>query len=195
MKRRVDSPDAPAGPFLMSVEDVFSISGRGTVATGPVERGTIAVGDQVELVGLRETSSLARLTGIEMFQRSLGRATAGDDIGVLLGDLPKEQVERGMVLAMPGTIAATKAFAAELRLESSYSRMPESAGDSRLSIQIRAALIKGEVSFANDQQRLLPGESARVTVRLERPIAILPNLQVRVFDGSRTLAVGRALGS
>ncbi|HUR29595.1 MAG TPA: EF-Tu/IF-2/RF-3 family GTPase [Planctomycetota bacterium] len=189
----VPGPREDEAPLLLQVEDVFSIAGRGTVVTGTILRGVVKVGDRVELVGLRETVPTARVGGVEMFQRTLDRATVGDNVGVLLTELTKEQVERGMVLAKPGSIIATREFAAELRFENGFSGMESSSGASSALFELRGAHIKGEFAVATGSLRALPGESARVEVRLDRPIAIEPDVKLRLFEGTRTIAIGRVL--
>jgi elongation factor Tu len=182
--------------FLMAVEDVFSITGRGTVATGRVERGVIKVGDTVELVGLGATKSTT-VTGLEMFQKSLEEAQAGDNVGVLLRGVQKTEIERGMVLAQPGTIEPHKKFAAEV-----YILTKEEGGRHTKFLTgycpqfyVRTTDVTGQiVAFRSDDDQpmevVIPGDRIKMEVQLLQPIAIENGMRFAIREGGRTVGAG-----
>jgi elongation factor Tu len=178
-------------PFLMSVEDIFSITGRGTVATGRVERGTVKVGDEVEIVGLRETRKTV-VTGVEMFRKLLDRAEAGDNIGCLLRGIDKNDVERGMVLAKPGSITPHKKFKAEvyvLSKEEGGRHTPFFSGY-RPQFYFRTTDVTGNLKLAQGVEMIMPGDNAALEVDLIGPIAMEKGLNFAIREGGRTVGAG-----
>jgi len=179
-------------PFLMPVEDVFSITGRGTVATGRVERGTIKVGEEVEIVGLRDTSKTV-VTGVEMFRKLLDQAEAGDNIGALLRGIDKEGIERGQVLAKPGSIKPHKKFKAEV-----YVLSKEEGGrhtpfftNYRPQFYFRTTDVTGQVTLAKGVEMVMPGDNVTVDVELITPIAMEKTMRFAIREGGRTVGAGR----
>jgi elongation factor Tu len=183
-------------PFLMAVEDVFSITGRGTVATGRVERGVVKVGESVELVGLKPTRSTT-VTGLEMFQKTLDESVAGDNVGVLLRGIQKVDVERGMVLAKPGTITPHTKFEAQvyvLKKEEGGRHTPFFPGY-RPQFYVRTTDVTGKIeSFKADDgsatQMVMPGDRIKMVVELIQPIAIEKGMRFAIREGGRTVGAG-----
>lgn len=183
-------------PFLMAVEDVFSITGRGTVATGRVERGTVKVGATVELVGLSDTRSTT-VTGLEMFQKTLEESVAGDNVGILLRGIQKSDIQRGMVLAKPGTITPHTKFEAQvyvLRKEEGGRHTPFFPGY-RPQFYVRTTDVTGEIeSFKlddnSDLKMVMPGDRIKVVVQLIEPIAIEKGMRFAIREGNRTVGAG-----
>ncbi|WP_448525452.1 elongation factor Tu [Parathermosynechococcus lividus] len=183
-------------PFLMAVEDVFSITGRGTVATGRIERGKIKINETVELVGLRETRSTT-VTGIEMFKKSLEEGIAGDNAGLLLRGLKKEDVERGMVLAKPGSITPHTQFEGEVYIltdKEGGRKTPFFAGY-RPQFYVRTTDVTGTItSFTADDgseaEMVMPGDRIKMTVELIQPIAIEQGMRFAIREGGRTIGAG-----
>ncbi len=183
-------------PFLMAVEDVFSITGRGTVATGRIERGKIKINETVELVGLRETRSTT-VTGIEMFKKSLDEGIAGDNAGLLLRGLKKEDVERGMVLAKPGSITPHTQFEGEVYIltdKEGGRKTPFFAGY-RPQFYVRTTDVTGTItSFTADDgseaEMVMPGDRIKMTVELIQPIAIEQGMRFAIREGGRTIGAG-----
>ena len=178
-------------PFLMSVEDVFSITGRGTVATGRVERGVVKVGDEVELVGLRDTRKSV-VTGVEMFRKLLDQAQAGDNIGTLLRGVDKNEIERGMVLAKPGSITPHKKFKANvyvLSKEEGGRHTPFFSGY-RPQFYFRTTDVTGNLRLADGVEMIMPGDNAQLEVELIAPIAMEKELRFAVREGGRTVGAG-----
>jgi elongation factor Tu len=178
-------------PFLMPVEDVFSISGRGTVATGRVERGVIQVGDEVEIVGIRATQRVVA-TGVEMFRKILDRGEAGDNIGVLLRGVKRDEVERGQVLAKPGSITPHTRFAAEvyvLTKEEGGRHTPFFQGY-RPQFYFRTTDVTGVVTLPQGTEMVMPGDNIRVEVELITPIALEKELRFAIREGGHTVGAG-----
>ncbi|KAM3092269.1 elongation factor Tu [Phormidesmis sp. 146-35] len=183
-------------PFLMAVEDVFSITGRGTVATGRIERGTVKVQDDVELVGIRNTQKTT-VTGIEMFKKSLDQGMAGDNAGILLRGLKKEDIERGMVLAKPGSITPHTTFESEvyiLKKEEGGRHTPFFPGY-RPQFYVRTTDVTGTISnFTTDEggeaEMVMPGDRIKMTVELINPIAIEQGMRFAIREGGRTVGAG-----
>jgi elongation factor Tu len=178
-------------PFLMSVEDVFSITGRGTVATGRVERGVVKVGDEVELVGLRDTRKSV-VTGVEMFRKLLDQAQAGDNIGTLLRGVDKNEIERGMVLAKPGSITPHKKFKGNvyvLSKEEGGRHTPFFSGY-RPQFYFRTTDVTGSLTLADGVEMIMPGDNAALEVELIGPIAMEKELRFAVREGGRTVGAG-----
>ncbi len=178
-------------PFLMPIEDVFSISGRGTVVTGRVERGIIHVGDEVEIVGLRETQKTV-CTGLEMFRKLLDEGRAGDNIGVLLRGIKRDEVERGQVVAQPGTITPHKKFEAEvyvLSKEEGGRHTPFFAGY-RPQFYFRTTDVTGIVELPEGVEMVMPGDNVKITAELIQPIAMEEGLRFAIREGGRTVGAG-----
>ena len=183
-------------PFLMATEDVFSITGRGTVVTGRVERGTVTVGDEVDIVGLAETR-IVTVTGLEMFQKTLEESVAGDNVGVLLRGIQKEDVQRGMVLAKTGTITPHTNFEAQvyvLNKEEGGRHTPFLPGY-RPQFYVRTTDVTGKiVSFKTDEgeesKMVMPGDRVKMVVELIQPIAIEDNMRFAIREGGRTVGAG-----
>ena len=178
-------------PFLMPIEDVFTITGRGTVVTGRVERGIIKVGDELEIVGIKDTAKTV-CTGVEMFRKLLDQGQAGDNIGVLLRGTKKEEVERGQVLAKPGTITPHTEFKGEvyvLTKEEGGRHTPFFSGY-RPQFYFRTTDITGEVRLPEGVEMVMPGDNTRMEVSLIHPIAMEPQLRFAIREGGRTVASG-----
>lgn len=183
-------------PFLMAVEDVFSITGRGTVATGRVERGSVKVGDTIEIVGLEATRSTT-VTGLEMFQKTLDESVAGDNVGVLLRGIQKNDIQRGMVLAKPGTITPHTKFEAQvyvLNKEEGGRHTPFFPGY-RPQFYVRTTDVTGKIeSFKTDDgsptQMVMPGDRIKMVVELIQPIAIEKGMRFAIREGGRTVGAG-----
>ncbi len=178
-------------PFLMPIEDVFSISGRGTVVTGRVETGIIKVGEEIEIVGIRETQKTT-CTGVEMFRKLLDEGQAGDNVGVLLRGLKRDQVERGQVLAHPGTITPHTKFEAEIYVLSKEEggRHTPFLNGYRPQFYFRTTDITGEVILGEGTELVMPGENVQVTVQLINPIAMDVGLKFAIREGGRTVGAG-----
>jgi elongation factor Tu len=188
----IPTPERPIDkPFLMPIEDVFTISGRGTVVTGRVERGVIKVGEEVEIVGLRETRKTVA-TGVEMFRKLLDEGRAGDNIGVLLRGIGKEEVERGMVLAKPGSITPHTKFKAEayiLTKEEGGRHTPFFNGY-RPQFYFRTTDVTGVTKLPEGVEMVMPGDNINITVELIAPIAMEKELRFAIREGGRTVGAG-----
>jgi elongation factor Tu len=188
----VPTPERPIDkPFLMPIEDVFTISGRGTVVTGRVERGIIKVGEEVEIVGLRETRKTVA-TGVEMFRKLLDEGRAGDNIGVLLRGTGKDEVERGMVLAKPGSITPHTRFKAEayvLTKEEGGRHTPFFNGY-RPQFYFRTTDVTGVAKLPDGVEMVMPGDNVSITVELIAPIAMEKELRFAIREGGRTVGAG-----
>jgi elongation factor Tu len=184
-KREVDKP------FLMPIEDVFSISGRGTVVTGRVERGIVKVGDEIEIVGIKPTTKTT-VTGVEMFRKLLDQGEAGDNVGVLLRGTKREEVERGQVLAKPGSITPHTKFEAEvyvLSKEEGGRHTPFFQGY-RPQFYFRTTDVTGAVDLPKGTEMVMPGDNIKVTVSLIAPIAMEEGLRFAIREGGRTVGAG-----
>ena len=178
-------------PFLMPVEDVFSISGRGTVATGRVERGVIKVGEEVEIVGIRETEKTT-VTGVEMFRKLLDQGQAGDNIGALLRGIKRDEIERGQVLAAPGSITPHTKFKAEcyiLSKEEGGRHTPFFNGY-RPQFYFRTTDVTGVVTLAEGVEMVMPGDNVAIEAELITPIAMDVGLRFAIREGGRTVGAG-----
>jgi len=180
-------------PFLMSVEDVFSITGRGTVATGRIERGRIKVGEGVEIVGLVETPLTSTVTGVEMFRKLLDEGEAGDNAGLLLRGIEKTQIRRGMVICKPGSITPHTEFKCEV-----YVLSKEEGGRHtpffqkyRPQFYFRTTDVTGEVELAAGTEMVMPGDNTSLTVKLIQPIAMEKGLKFAIREGGRTVGAGQ----
>lgn len=182
-KREIDKP------FLMPVEDVFSIKGRGTVATGRIEQGIVKIGDEVEIVGIKKTTKTV-VTGVEMFKKQLDQGQAGDNVGLLIRGIEREDIERGQVLAKPGSITPHTEFDAEI-----YALTKEEGGRHspffkgyKPQFYIRTTDVTGEIEF--DQEMIMPGDTAQVKVKLIQPIAMDEGLKFAIREGGKTVGAG-----
>ena len=184
-KRAID------GTFLMPVEDVFSISGRGTVVTGRVERGVIKVGDEIEIVGLRPTQKTV-CTGVEMFRKLLDEGQAGDNIGVLLRGTKREEVERGQVLAKPATITPHTKFTAEIYVLSKEEggRHTPFFNGYRPQFYFRTTDVTGVVTLPAGVEMVMPGDNVALAVELITPVALEKELRFAIREGGRTVGAG-----
>ena len=179
-------------PFMMPIEDVFSITGRGTVATGRVERGQVKVGDEVDIVGIAEETSKTTVTGVEMFRKLLDYAEAGDNIGALLRGVTREQIQRGQVLAKPGSITPHTKFEAEV-----YVLSKEEGGrhtpfftNYRPQFYFRTTDVTGVVELPEGTEMVMPGDNVAMTVELIHPIAIEDGTKFSIREGGRTVGAG-----
>jgi elongation factor Tu len=179
------------GTFLMPVEDVFSISGRGTVVTGRVERGVIKVGDEIEIVGIRPTLKTT-CTGVEMFRKLLDQGQAGDNVGILLRGTKREEVERGQVLAKPGSITPHTHFNAEVYVLSKEEggRHTPFFNNYRPQFYFRTTDVTGAVELPKDKEMVMPGDNVTMTVKLIAPIAMEEGLRFAIREGGRTVGAG-----
>ena len=178
-------------PFLLPIEDVFSISGRGTVVTGRVERGVIKVGEEIEIVGLKPTQKTT-CTGVEMFRKLLDEGQAGDNVGVLLRGTKREEVERGQVLAKPGTITPHTKFEAEVYVLSKEEggRHTPFFANYRPQFYFRTTDVTGAVTLSEGVEMVMPGENVKITVELIAPIAMENGLRFAIREGGRTVGAG-----
>ncbi len=192
----IPTPERPIDkPFLMPIEDVFSISGRGTVVTGRVERGVVKVGEEVEIVGIRETRKTVA-TGVEMFRKLLDEGRAGDNIGVLLRGTGKDEVERGMVLAKPGSITPHTKFKAEVYIltkEEGGRHTPFFKGY-RPQFYFRTTDVTGVAHLPEGVEMVMPGDNINLTIELIAPIAMEKELRFAIREGGRTVGAGVVAG-
>jgi len=177
--------------FLMPVEDVFSISGRGTVVTGRIERGTIKVGEQVEIVGIKDTQSTV-VTGVEMFRKEMEQGEAGDNCGILIRGIDKDQVERGQVLCKPGSITPHTTFEAEI-----YVLSKEEGGrhtpfftNYRPQFYVRTTDVTGAITLPEGTEMVMPGDNVKITAELIAPIAMEEGTRFAIREGGRTVGAG-----
>ena len=192
MDEHIPMPERPIdGKFIMPIEDVFSISGRGTVVTGRIERGAVNVGDEIEIVGIRDTAKTT-CTGVEMFRKLLDSGEAGDNIGALLRGTKKEEVERGQVLAKPGSIKPHKKFKAEI-----YALSKEEGGrhtpffaNYRPQFYFRTTDVTGSIQLPEGTEMVMPGDNITLEVELLAPIAMSNNLRFAIREGGRTVGSG-----
>ncbi|MGB4028138.1 MAG: elongation factor Tu, partial [Acetomicrobium sp.] len=186
-------PERPMDqPFLMPIEDVFSITGRGTVVTGRVERGRITPGEEVEIVGMREDKIKTVATSLEMFRKILDEAIAGDNIGILLRGVDKDEVERGQVVAKPGTITPHKRFRAEiyvLKKEEGGRHTPFFNGY-KPQFYFRTTDVTGEITLPEGVEMVMPGDNANIEVKLIVPVALERGLRFAIREGGRTVGAG-----
>jgi elongation factor Tu len=185
-------PERPVDKdFLMPMEDVFTISGRGTVVTGRVERGKVKVGEEVEIVGIRETKKRV-VTGVEMFRKLLDEGQAGDNIGVLLRGTDREEVERGMVLAKPGSITPHTKFKAEVYVltKDEGGRHTPFVTGYRPQFFFRTTDVTGSVKLPEGVEMVMPGDNANLEIELITPIAMDKGLKFAIREGGRTIGAG-----
>ena len=178
-------------PFLMPIEDIFTISGRGTVVTGRVERGTVEIGNPVEIVGLRETQDTV-VTGVEMFNKSLNEGQAGDNLGALLRGVERDEVERGQVLAVPGTVTPHTEFEAEAYIltKDEGGRWNPFFSGYRPQFYFRTTDVTGEMNLPEGIEMIMPGDNAQITVKLSKPIAMEEQLRFAIREGGQTVGAG-----
>ena len=189
----IPTPDRPTDqPFLMPVEDVFSITGRGTVATGRVERGVVKVSDEVEIVGLKPQASKTVITGVEMFRKLLDQAEAGDNIGVLLRGVQRNEIERGQVLAKPGTIHPHTKFKAEVYIltKEEGGRHTPFFNGYRPQFYFRTTDVTGVIELPAGTEMVMPGDNVTMDIELITPIAIEKGLRFAIREGGRTVGSG-----
>src|SRR5687767_4731545 len=179
------------GAFLMPVEDVFSISGRGTVVTGRVERGVVKVGDEIEIVGIRATQKTT-CTGVEMFRKLLDQGQAGDNVGILLRGTKREEVERGQVLCKPGSIKPHTHFTAEIYVLSKEEggRHTPFFNNYRPQFYFRTTDVTGAIELPKDKEMVMPGDNVSITVKLINPIAMQEGLRFAIREGGKTVGSG-----
>jgi elongation factor Tu len=182
-------------PFLMPVEDVFTITGRGTVATGRVEQGTVKVGESVEIVGIRPKTTTTVVTGVEMFRKLLDQGQAGDNIGVLLRGTKREDIERGQVLAKPASITPHTEFTAQVYVLSKEEggRHTPFFNNYRPQFYFRTTDVTGEVSLPEGTEMAMPGDNTEMQVKLIQPIAMAEGLRFAIREGGRTVGAGRVI--
>jgi elongation factor Tu len=179
-------------PYLMPVEDVFTITGRGTVATGRLERGTIKVGDQAEVVGLKDETMSTVITGIEMFRKQLDEAYAGDNIGALLRGITREDIERGQVIAKPGTIKSYTKFKGQVYVltQNEGGRHKPFFSNYRPQFYFRTTDVTGIIQLPEGVDMCLPGDHVEITVELITPIAMEEGLRFAIREGGKTVGSG-----
>ena len=180
-------------PFLMSVEDVFSITGRGTVATGRIERGVIKVGEAVEIVGLQEANQNSVVTGVEMFKKLLDRGEAGDNAGLLLRGIEKSQIRRGMVIVAPKSITPHTEFKGEVYVLSKDEggRHTPFFNKYRPQFYFRTTDVTGECTLPAGTEMVMPGDNINLSVKLIQPIAMDKGLKFAIREGGRTVGAGQ----
>ncbi len=178
-------------PFLMAVEDVFSIKGRGTVATGRIERGVVKVGEEIEIVGLHETKKSV-VTGVEMFRKTLDQGQAGDNVGILLRGIEKENIERGQVLAKPGSITPHTDFEAEVYIltKDEGGRHSPFFSGYRPQFYIRTTDVTGEITLPEGVEMVMPGDNAKMVAKLIQPVAMEVGLRFAIREGGKTVGAG-----
>jgi len=192
MDAHIPVPERPVDqPFLMPIEDVFSISGRGTVVTGRVERGKVSVGDEIEIVGIRDTQKTT-CTGVEMFRKLLDEGVAGDNIGVLLRGTKKDDVERGQVLCKPGSVTPHTHFECEVYVLSKDEggRHTPFFSNYRPQFYFRTTDVTGAVELPEGVEMVMPGDNVKMTVKLINPIAMEEGLRFAIREGGRTVGAG-----
>jgi len=189
----IPQPSRPIDqPFLMPIEDVFSIGGRRTVATGKIERGTLKIGEQIEIVGLGPKISQVTCTGIEMFHKTLDYAEAGENVGILLRGIKRDEIKRGQILSKPGSIKAYKKFEAQVYVLSKEEggRHTPFFSNYRPQLFCRTADITGSVNLPEEVKMVLPGDHVTMTVELIAPIALNEGLNFAIREGGKTVGAG-----
>jgi elongation factor Tu len=192
----IPQPDRPKDqPFLMPIEDVFSISGRGTVVTGRIERGVVKVGEEIEIVGIKATEKTT-CTGVEMFRKLLDQGEAGDNVGVLLRGTKREDVERGQVLAAPGSITPHTGFKAEAYIltKDEGGRHTPFFSNYRPQFYFRTTDVTGSVKLPEGTEMVMPGDNIAMEVELIAPIAMDEGLRFAIREGGRTVGAGVVSG-
>ena len=182
-------------PFLMPVEDVFTISGRGTVATGRVERGMLKLNDPVEIVGIKEETQTSVATGIEMFRKTMDFAEAGDNIGVLLRGIDRTAIERGQVVAKPGTVTCHRKFTAQVYVltKDEGGRHTPFFNNYRPQFYFRTTDVTGVIALPEGTEMCMPGDHVEMTIELIHPVAMEEGLTFAIREGGRTVGSGRVV--
>jgi elongation factor Tu len=182
-------------PFLMPVEDVFSITGRGTVATGSIETGVIKVGEEVEIIGMQEEKMVSTCTGVEMFRKLLDRGEAGDNVGILLRGVEKEAIRRGMVICKPGSIKPHKKFKAEVYVlkKEEGGRHTPFQNKYRPQFYLRTTDVTGEIFLPEGTEMVMPGDNVTIDVHLIVPVAVNKGLRFAIREGGRTVGAGQVI--
>jgi elongation factor Tu len=182
-------------PFLMPVEDVFTITGRGTVVTGRVERGIVKVSEEIEIVGIRPTSHKTTVTGVEMFRKLLDQGQAGDNVGLLLRGIKREDVERGQVVVKPGSITPHTNFEGSVYILSKDEggRHTPFFNNYRPQFYFRTTDVTGVVTLPSGTEMVMPGDNTEMTVELIQPIAMEEGLRFAIREGGRTVGAGRVV--
>ncbi len=182
-------------PFLMPVEDVFSITGRGTVATGRIERGVINSGEEVDIIGMQELSLKSTVTGVEMFRKILDRGEAGDNVGLLLRGIEKDQIRRGMVVAKPGSITPHTVFKAEIYVlkKEEGGRHTPFHNKYRPQFYLRTTDVTGEITLPEGREMVMPGDNVTINVELIQPVAMDKGLRFAIREGGRTVGAGQVI--
>jgi elongation factor Tu len=182
-------------PFLMPVEDVFSITGRGTVATGSIETGVIKVGEDIEIVGMQEEKLNSTCTGVEMFRKLLDRGEAGDNVGILMRGIDKEQIKRGMVICKPGSIQPHKKFKAEVYVlkKEEGGRHTPFQNKYRPQFYLRTTDVTGEIFLPEGTEMVMPGDNVTIDVHLIVPVAVNKGLRFAIREGGRTVGAGQVV--
>jgi len=180
-------------PFLMPVEDVFTITGRGTVATGRIETGIINVGDEVEILGMQEEKLKSTCTGVEMFRKLLDKGEAGDNVGILLRGIDKKDIRRGMVMAKPGSITPHTEFKAEVYIlkKEEGGRHTPFHNKYRPQFYLRTTDVTGEIELPEGREMVMPGDNVTITVKLIVPVAMDKGLRFAIREGGRTVGAGQ----
>ena len=192
MDEHIPMPERPIdGKFIMPIEDVFSISGRGTVVTGRIERGVVNVGDEIEIVGIRDTSKTT-CTGVEMFRKLLDKGQAGDNVGVLLRGTKREEVERGQVLCVPGSVKPHTKFECEIYVLSKDEggRHTPFFANYRPQFYFRTTDVTGAIELPKDVEMVMPGDNVKIKVELITPIAMEEGLKFAIREGGKTVGAG-----
>ena len=192
MDEHIPMPERPIdGKFIMPIEDVFSISGRGTVVTGRIERGAVNVGDEIEIVGIRDTAKTTS-TGVEMFRKLLDKGQAGDNVGVLLRGTKREEVERGQVLCLPGSITPHTKFECEIYVLSKDEggRHTPFFANYRPQFYFRTTDVTGAIELPKDVEMVMPGDNVKIKVELITPIAMEEGLKFAIREGGKTVGAG-----
>jgi elongation factor Tu len=182
-------------PFLMPVEDVFSITGRGTVATGRIERGVINTSEEVEIIGMQDKKLRSTVTGVEMFRKILDRGEAGDNVGLLLRGVEKNDIRRGMVVAKPGSITPHTVFKAEVYVlkKEEGGRHTPFHNKYRPQFYLRTTDVTGEISLPDGRDMVMPGDNVTITVVLIQPVAMEKGLRFAIREGGRTVGAGQVI--
>jgi len=180
--------------FLMPIEDIFTIQGRGTVVTGKIDRGTVCVGNEVEIVGIKDTQKTT-VTGVEMFRKEMDCGQAGDNCGVLIRGISKDQVERGMVLCKPGSITPHSKFTAEVYIltKEEGGRHTPFFNNYRPQFYVRTTDVTGSITLDEGTEMVMPGDNVHITVELIAPVALEPGTQFAIREGGRTVGAGKVV--
>jgi elongation factor Tu len=180
-------------PFLMSIEDVFTITGRGTVATGRIETGIINTGDEVDIIGMQDEKIKSTITGVEMFRKILDRGEAGDNVGLLLRGIDKGDIKRGMVIARPGTVTPHNKFKAEVYIlkKEEGGRHTPFHNNYRPQFYFRTTDVTGEISLEAGREMVMPGDNVTIDVKLIAPVAMDKGLRFAIREGGRTVGAGQ----